>query len=232
MDVEEALPFDNCESPERRPARAAILRGSVKSDDPVHSQPSGERPFSGLPKTLASAAREVSVGTLASLLVLVMNVGSAGIVFHEADESDALHALNGNVADAVTICLLCTTVGGLAISLSSGVPALVSADAFMGAFYVTLARNVIGGHPEAAFGTVVVAIAFCSALQGVAFYLLGAARVGRAVQFVPTPVVSGYLASIGYLLLNGTSSMLTGCTLGSVGCLAAAPALPHTVIVV
>ena len=119
MDVEEALPFDNCESPERRPARAAILRGSVKSDDPVHSQPSGERPFSGLPKTLASAAREVSVGTLASLLVLVMNVGSAGIVFHEADESDALHALNGNVADAVTICLLCTTVGGLAISLNT-----------------------------------------------------------------------------------------------------------------
>ena len=189
MDVEEALPFDQNSEPK---SSSHMLQGTVKSDDPVHSAlpaQQGERPFNGWPTTLASAAREVSVGTLASLLVLVMNVGSAGIVFHEADESYALHALNGNVADAVTICLLCTAVGGMAISLSSGVPALVSADAFMGAFYVTLARNIIGRQPEAAFGTVVVSIAICSALQGFAFYLLGAARVGRAVQFVPTPVI-------------------------------------------
>ena len=57
----------------------------------------------------------------------------------------------------------------------------------------------------------------CAITQGLTFYLLGAATVGRAVQYIPSPVTIGYLASIGYLLLSGTSSMLTGCSFG--GCI-------------
>eukprot|EP00966_Prymnesium_polylepis_P135721 3137383-Prymnesium_polylepis.2 len=205
--------------------------GALASDDLTHAGDAAapdDDVLRGLPTTLAATVREVCVGTLVSLLVVVMNVGAAGIVFHEAAESDSLHALSGGVADAVTICLLCTAVGQLTISLTSGCPALVSTDAFMGAFFVTMARTILEDHaPAAPVGTVICAIGACSAMQGLAFYLLGAARVGRAVQYVPTPVISGYLASIGYLLLNGVASMLTGCTLVQPACLSAAPAAPQ-----
>ena len=147
--------------------------------------------------------RELLAGSLVSLFVMVMNVGAAGIVFSEGGP------FRDYVGDALTICFLTTFVGSVGMYLFSACPAIISADAFMAAFFVTMAANLIDGHGTAApFGTVSVAIALTSAMQGLSFYLLGWARVGRAVQYVPTPVISGYLASIGYLLLAGTSRML------------------------
>lgn len=53
------------------------------------------------------------------------------------------------------------------------------------------------------FLTVVAATLVVTVLCGVAFLALGSFRLGNVVRFVPYPVVGGFLAGTGWLLLTG-----------------------------
>lgn len=44
--------------------------------------------------------------------------------------------------------------------------------------------------------------------------MLGTMRCGSLVQFIPFPVVGGFLAGSGFLLLGGAFDIVTGHTLG------------------
>lgn len=66
------------------------------------------------------------------------------------------------------------------------------------------------GTPEQALATVLAAVALSTVLVGVFLTALGAARRGSLVQFVPFPVVGGFLAGTGYLLWDGAFGILTG----------------------
>jgi hypothetical protein len=142
---------------------------------------------------------ELLAGAMVSVIAVVMNVGAMSMLFHEGQ-------LPENRANGVSIALVCTFVANVVASLAHGLPAVMANDAFMNAFYATMAAELLAAHPDldAPFGTVAAAMGVAGALQGALFYLLGVSGLGRAVQFVPTPVVSGYLASIGYMLVNGT----------------------------
>ena len=56
-------------------------------------------------------------------------------------------------------------------------------------------------------------------MLGAALWVLGAAQAGKLVQFLPSPVMSGYLAAIGYVVLNSAVTMTAGCALVEVECL-------------
>jgi len=49
---------------------------------------------------------------------------------------------------------------------------------------------------------------------GIVLYAFGQCRWGRYVRYIPHPVVGGFLASTGYLLIAGACKMLTGQPLG------------------
>ena len=59
----------------------------------------------------------------------------------------------------------------------------------------------------AAFSTVVVLVAVTSVATGVAAYAMGRMKLGYLVRFVPFPVVSGFLAASGALLVRGAFDM-------------------------
>jgi sulfate permease, SulP family len=62
--------------------------------------------------------------------------------------------------------------------------------------------------------TVVAAVAVATGSTGVAFLLLGRLRLGRLVRFVPYPVVGGFLAGTGWLLVVGGLEVLVGARVG------------------
>jgi SulP family sulfate permease len=68
------------------------------------------------------------------------------------------------------------------------------------------------GHasPESMAVTVMAAIALSSLVVGLVFYLLGIYRLGNIVRFIPYPVVGGFLAGSGWLLLTGSFGVMTG----------------------
>ena len=71
-----------------------------------------------------------------------------------------------------------------------------------------LAAVVAGdaGHPER-LADVRVVLALSALLPGLAMLALAAARRGRAVRFFPFPVVAGFLAGTGWLLVSGAVRM-------------------------
>jgi len=58
--------------------------------------------------------------------------------------------------------------------------------------------------------TVVAAIGLSTLLCGLVFYLLGRFRLSRFVRFVPYPVIAGFLAGTGWLIIEGAFGVITG----------------------
>jgi SulP family sulfate permease len=102
------------------------------------------------------------------------------------------------VAGALTLGLFAWLTGprGVVASLQGAAAAVISVLA------TTTALDTFGG-PDRAFLTVVVAIMIVTLLSGIAFLLLGTFRLGNLVRFVPYPVVGGFLAGMGWLLVKG-----------------------------
>jgi MFS superfamily sulfate permease-like transporter len=124
--------------------------------------------------------REIMAGAVTSVVCVVLNVGAAQVVFHAGSPLGAF------VGDAINMSLLSSFVGTIALSLFSGVsPIVATTDGFMCTFYATMCSSVLA-HPAAAvapFGTVAVALAISTAAQGTFFYMLGVARIGKAVEY-------------------------------------------------
>lgn len=61
---------------------------------------------------------------------------------------------------------------------------------------------------EAAFATVVALVGVTSIATGITAYAMGVLKLGYLVRFVPFPVVSGFLAASGVLLVRGAYGMV------------------------
>ncbi len=68
------------------------------------------------------------------------------------------------------------------------------------------------GREEGLLATVAMLVAVATAVSGIIAYLFGYFRLGFLARFVPYPVVGGFLAATGYLLLAGAIGMGLGTT--------------------
>ncbi len=71
-------------------------------------------------------------------------------------------------------------------------------------------RLAAAGSGRAALATVVAATILTSLLTGLVFFLLGTLKLGSLVGFIPYPVVGGFLAGSGLLLVTGALSAMGG----------------------
>ena len=63
--------------------------------------------------------------------------------------------------------------------------------------------------PQASAGTIILYAGICTATVALAMLLLGSLGVGGLVRFVPLPVVGGFLAGTGWLLVVGGAGLAT-----------------------
>jgi SulP family sulfate permease len=108
-------------------------------------------------------------------------------------------------AAALTLAILAWRAGARGVvgsvqDAAAAVLAIVAADTALDAF----------GSLNRAFLTVVAATLVVTLLTGVAFLALGTFRLGNLVRFVPYPVVGGFLAGTGWLLLKGGVGVAAG----------------------
>lgn len=66
----------------------------------------------------------------------------------------------------------------------------------------TIAARVGTGNSETLLATIAMLVAIAAALVGVAFLVLGTLRLGSLGRFIPYPVLGGFLAASGYLILG------------------------------
>jgi sulfate permease, SulP family len=107
-------------------------------------------------------------------------------------------------------------IGGAAMSLRSSLPFAVggpdgSTSAVTAALVAALGTRMISSGNQAGLLTAtLVTLALSSALTGLLLCGLGLARAGRAIRFVPYPVIGGFLGASGCLMLLGAVQVLTG----------------------
>jgi SulP family sulfate permease len=109
------------------------------------------------------------------------------------------------VAASLTLAILAWRGG------SRGVVGSVqdAAAAVLGIVATNAALDAFGGIDQAFF-TVVAATLVVTLLTGVTFLLLGIFRLGNLARFIPYPVVGGFLAGTGWILMKGGLRVAAG----------------------
>ncbi len=122
--------------------------------------------------------------------------------------------LLAHVSQGIGLALFGAILTGVAVATLSTLPGTVAGNQDIPAAIMALmAPAIVAAMPATATGqdafvTVVVAISLTTALTGLVFYALGHFRLGSLVRFLPYPVVGGFLAGTGWLLMHGAMGIM------------------------
>ncbi|MGE5526210.1 MAG: SulP family inorganic anion transporter [Rhodospirillaceae bacterium] len=126
-------------------------------------------------------------------------------------------ALGPFAAQGIAAALLSAVLLGLIIAWRSTIPiAIAGPEANVAAVVCVMAASAATdlharALPDAVVAdTVLAAIAATSFVVGAFLYLLGRARRGRIVQFIPYPVMAGFLTGTGCMVIIGALRLATG----------------------
>jgi len=103
----------------------------------------------------------------------------------------------------------------ITMALFSSIPGVLggpqdSPAAIMGLMAVMLMTQMSAASVEAKFITIVAGVMLTSILSGGFFLTMGIFKLGRFVRFIPYPVVGGFIAGTGFLLVQGAFGVMMG----------------------
>lgn len=140
----------------------------------------------------------------AGILLAVMNITTAisiaALVFSGS--------LSSSFGTGIGLFLLSTLVGGVLIAAGSGHKAVMSGPrSGQAPIVASMAAGIVlamqGDSLQAVEATVVTCILVATIFIGVVLYGLGRARLGGLARYIPFPVMGGFFAGLGFLLLKG-----------------------------
>jgi sulfate permease, SulP family len=121
-----------------------------------------------------------------------------------------------SAGNGIALVLASTVVAGVAFAARSCFRGAIAGVQDNPAVVLALIAAAIGAAspPTASdasvFATIVVTLGLATAVTGLVFFLLGRLRLGEIVRYVPYPVIGGFLAGTGWLLVVGALEVLIG----------------------
>jgi SulP family sulfate permease len=156
----------------------------------------------------APFARSVVSGVVVGLLSILFYLSYAALIFSGP--------LTPWLSYGMAATFITGAVGGAAVSMCSSLPfAIGGPDGSTSAVTAALVTALTGhmaakGADSGLLTATLVALALSSALTGIVLCGLGLARAGRAIRFVPYPVIGGFIGASACLMLLGAAQVLTG----------------------
>ncbi|SPB16333.1 sulfate transporter membrane protein [Caballeronia novacaledonica] len=157
---------------------------------------------------LSSLPVDALAGVLTAIIALSYAAGYGAMIFSAG--------LSPWISAGMPTALLSCVVVLFVVSLTSSVPFVIAGpDSNASALLATLAAAVAmsvhaaGGGDEIALATVLVLIAASTLTTGALLFALAFWKRGNAIQYIPFPVIGGFLAGTGLLLLAGAMRVLT-----------------------
>lgn len=179
-------------------------RASWSPDRPASIPPPPARPPA--PKSLgARLLPNLAAGTITAILLISFGVSLAALIF--------TGEMARHIQAGIGVMLVSTFVIGAVVSSRSSYGPIVAAPQENTSVILALMATAIGGRMKSSDGalpTLIVAFAITSAATGVLFLVLGTLRLGKFVRFIPYPVVGGFLAGTGWLLVTGALGVMSG----------------------
>jgi SulP family sulfate permease len=165
-------------------------------------------PRSPTSEQLSALGVDTLAGSLVAVLTLCYAVGYGAMIFSGG--------LAPWVQTGLPTALISCVVVSLVIALTTSVPFMIGGpDSNAAALLAGLASGVAidvragGGSDRAALASVLVTLAVASVGTGVVLYALGRWKRGNSIQYIPFPVVGGFLAGTGFLIVEGAFRIIT-----------------------
>ncbi|MGC1777826.1 MAG: SulP family inorganic anion transporter [Xanthobacteraceae bacterium] len=157
--------------------------------------------------TLRAALTDVFAGTVCSILSIAYCLSYAALIFTGPLE----HLLTYGVA----VTFLSAAIGGAIVALRGSLFFAVagpdsSISVVLAALVATLVQRLPISGAAGLLAPVLIAMALATALTGLLLCVLGCTHAGRAIRFVPYPVIGGFLGATGWLLITGAIQVVTG----------------------
>ncbi len=156
------------------------------------------------------AASLIASGLVVGVLLVTYSISFSAVAFSEV--------LAAGLPRAIGIGLFSATVMALITSLASspgtiGGPQDATAAVLAIAIGSAAAALPPGASADQLYATAYVTLATASFLTASAFLCLGYFRLGNLVRYIPYPVMAGFLAATGWLLVKGAFGLMAGTTL-------------------
>lgn len=177
-----------------------FLPGSLKESPAYQTLDAELHPERLIPSLIA--------GGITGMIGVIRAISYAALIFSGPLASQ----LNVGVGMAVCSSALISVV----VALTSTLPGMIATPLAAPTVVLTvLAAGIaqqLGPETDAQtlVLTVVAAIALGSLLTGAVLWMLGQLRWGRSMEFLPYPVVGGFMAGTGLLLVRGAVKVMTG----------------------
>ncbi|MEA2862641.1 MAG: sulfate permease, SulP family [Bradyrhizobium sp.] len=156
---------------------------------------------------LRRALNDVLGGGAASVLTVTFGLSYALLIF----AGPLAPYLSYGVATTFISSAVLAAVIALGSSLPFAVAGPESSTAAMTAILASsLVERMAVADPTALLGPVIITLALSSIATGIVLCGFGITRMGRAIRYVPYPVVGGFLGATGCLLVLGAIRVITG----------------------
>lgn len=150
----------------------------------------------------------IVAGSISGIIIIVSAMALSALVF--------TGELSPYLSQGIGVLLLGSLIFALFSAFTSSFPTAISAPQDIPIAILALIAATLMSNPALEMGSedmfqfIFVAIGLTSILVGVFFYILGYFRLGKLVRFIPFPVVGGFLAGTGWLIVLFSFSMMTG----------------------
>jgi SulP family sulfate permease len=153
-----------------------------------------------------AALTDVFAGAICSILSIAYCLSYAALIFSGPLD----HAL----AYGVAVTFLSAAIGGSIVAMRSSLPfAVAGPDSSISVVIAAMVATVV--HRLATDGgadpllPTLIAISLTTALTGLLLCVLGYTHAGRAIRFVPFPVIGGFLGATGWLMITGAMQVVS-----------------------
>jgi sulfate permease, SulP family len=162
---------------------------------------------SRLRSTIERGLRDLSGGAISGVVSIVYCVSYAAFIF-----SGPLAPWLGY---GIAATFISTAIGALVVALRSSLPFTIAGpDSSTSVVTATLVAafvewRVANGATDNVLEPTLLLMALSAVLVGILLCGLGLARAGRAIRFVPYPVIGGFLGATGWLMVSGACQVIT-----------------------
>jgi sulfate permease, SulP family len=165
----------------------------------------------GLSKAFGSnkvrvALSDIFAGAIGSVLSIAYCLSYAALIF--------TGPLERVLAYGVAVTFLSAAVGGAIVAWRSSLPFAIagpdsSISVVLAAMIATLLPRLMTHGNVDPLEPALIALSLATAVTGVVLCLLGIFNAGRAIRFVPFPVIGGFLGATGWLMVVGAVKVIT-----------------------
>ncbi len=164
--------------------------------------------------TTETVSRDMAAGAIASLVTVAYCISFSALIFQGS--------ISSGISLGLTALLTGSLITGLIVSATTRLaPADAGPDtpavAVMGVLAASMSSQMAaqGVAEEIIVIQIMIAITFATFLTGIVLFLLGTFRLGLSLRFVPYPVIGGFLAASGCILIFGGIDVMTELPMGT-----------------